>query len=144
MHARLAKRSILRRGEALREVFLLPSKEENRDMEQILEFVDAWMKFQKEFMQSWVKSQKEFTDNWTVATRIIQGSLISMAKPPEGSTKEILDFYQSALMAMVDSSKILADEAGKVQETWKKNVERQMDISSELVKNYMKLFSRAA
>lgn len=113
-------------------------------MEKILEYVDTWMKSQKEFMESWVNSQKEFTENWTVATRIIHGSLLSMARPPEGSTKEILDLYQSALMAMVDSSKVLTDKAGKIQDTWRINVERQMEISRELMKSYPNIFSKAA
>ena len=95
-------------------------------------------------MESWVNSQKEFTENWTVATKIIQGSLLNMARPPEGATREILDVYQSALMAMVDSSKVLTDKAEKIQDTWKKNVERQMEISRELMKNYTDIFSKAA
>jgi hypothetical protein len=113
-------------------------------MERIIEYVDAWMKSQKEFMESWVNSQKEFTENWTVATKIIQDSLLNMARPPESATKEILDLYQSALMAMVDSSKVLTDKAGKIQDTWKRNVERQMDISRDLVKNYTEFFNKAA
>jgi hypothetical protein len=113
-------------------------------MEKVLEYIDAWMKSQKEFMESWVNSQKEFTENWTVATRIIHDSLLNMARPPEDSTKDILDIYQSALMAMVDSSKVLTDKAGKIQDTWKINVERQMDISRELMKNYTDIFSKAA
>jgi hypothetical protein len=113
-------------------------------MDKLLEYVDTWMKSQREFMESWVNSQKEFTENWTVATRIIHDSLLNMARPPESSTKEVLDFYQSALMAMADSSKVLTDKAGKIQDTWKKNVERQMDISRELMKNYTDLFSKAA
>jgi hypothetical protein len=60
-------------------------------MEKLIEYVDTWMKSQKDFMESWVHSQKEFTENWTVATRIIQGSLLNMAKPPESAAKEILD-----------------------------------------------------
>jgi hypothetical protein len=47
-------------------------------------------------------------------------------------------------MAMAESSKILADKAGTIQETWKTNVERQMEISRELMKNYRDIFSKAA
>jgi hypothetical protein len=110
-------------------------------MEQLLEYVDGWMKSQKDFMESWVKSQKEFTANWMVATRIIQGSLVSMAKPPDGS-KDILDFYKSALIAMVESTNSLTDEVEKIQETWKRTAERQMDLSREIAKNYSELFSK--
>ena len=113
-------------------------------MEKLVEYVEAWTKAQKEFMERWVQSQKEFTENWVVATKLIQDSLISMARPPEGAGREILDLYQSALMAMVDSSKVLTDEAGKIQYMWKENVDRQMDLSRELVENYTNLFNKAA
>jgi hypothetical protein len=113
-------------------------------MEKILEFVDTWMKSQKDFMEGWVKSQKEFMDNWTVATKIIHDSLLNMGKSPEGTAKEVVDLYQSALMSMVDSSKVLTDEAGKVQETWKNTVAKQMDMSREMVKTYAAIFNKAA
>ncbi len=113
-------------------------------MDKVLEFVDSWMKSQKEFMEGWVKSQKEFMDNWTVATKIIHDSLLSAGGRPEGATKEILGWYQSALMSLVDSSKVLTDEAEKIQETWKNTVAKQMDMSREMVKNFSEFFKKTA
>ncbi len=108
-------------------------------MDKVLEFVDAWMGSQKEFMESWVSSQKQFMDNWTMATKIIRDSLLRAGGPPEGKTKEIMELYQSALMSLVDSSKVLSHEAEKIQETWKNTVEKQMDMSREMVKNFSEL-----
>jgi hypothetical protein len=112
-------------------------------MEKMIEFVDAWMKSQKEFMENWVKSQKEFMENWTEATKKLQESFMNMGGSQEGPTKEMLNLYNSWLTTMVGSSKVFADEAGKIQETWKNTVEKQMEMSSEMVKNFSELFERA-
>jgi hypothetical protein len=45
---------------------------------------------------------------------------------------------------MANSSKVFTDEAGRLQETWKNAVEKQMDMSREAVKNFSGLFSKAA
>ena len=109
-------------------------------MERIIEFIDALMKTQKEFMENYLKSQKEFMVNLTEATKIMQESLFSIGGSQEGTTKEMLNLYKSALTTMVDSSRVLTDEAGKIQETWKNTVEKQMDMSREMVKNMSELF----
>jgi len=113
-------------------------------MEKILEYIDAWVKYQKEFMESWLKSQKEFMENWIAATRKIQESMLSMGMVQEGPAKEILTQYKSWLTKMEESSKALTDEAGKVQETWKNTIEKQMDMGREMMKNFSELFKKAA
>jgi hypothetical protein len=112
-------------------------------MEKGLEFIDAWVKSQKEFMENWVKSQKEFMENWTEATKKLQESFMNMGDSQGGPTKEMLNLYNSWLTTMVNSSKVFADEAGKIQETWKNAVENQMEMSSEMVKNFSELFEQA-
>jgi len=109
-------------------------------MERILEFIDALMKSQKDFMENWLKSQKEFMVNLTEATKVMQESLFSIGGSQEGTTKELLNLYKSALTTMVDSSRVLTDEAGKIQETWKNTVEKQLNMSREMVKNLSELF----
>lgn len=113
-------------------------------MEKLMELVDASMKSQKVFMEGWVKSQKEFMVNWTEATQKMQESVLSMGEPQEGPAKEMLNLYRSAFTKMVDSSKVFTEEAGKIQETWKNTVEKQMDMSREMVKNFSDLFKKAA
>jgi len=113
-------------------------------MENIVEIANTWMKSQKEFMESWVNSQRRFMENWAEATKIMQTSLLNMGGPQEGATKEIFNLYKSALTTMVDSSKVLTDEAEKIQETLKSTAEKQMDMGREMVKNLSGLFTKAA
>jgi hypothetical protein len=113
-------------------------------MEKLTEYVEAWMKSQKEFMDNWVKSQKEFMENWTEATKKLQESFMNMGGSQEGPAKEILTHYNAWLTTMVNSSKAFTDEAGKIQETWKNTVEKQMEMSKEMVKNLSDLFMQTA
>jgi hypothetical protein len=113
-------------------------------MDGILEFIDAWMKSQKEFMEHWVKSQKEFMENWLAATKKMQESFLAAGGPGEGEAKETFDPYRAWLTSMVNSSKLMTDEATRAQETWRNAVEKQMDLNRELVKNFSDLFKKAA
>lgn len=113
-------------------------------MEKMYEFLDALMKSQKDFMDNWLRSQNEFLVNWTEATRIMQESLAGLGGSQEGTTKEMLNLYKSMLATMVDSSKVLTEETGKIQETWKNTVAKQMDMSREMVKNFNDIFKQAA
>jgi hypothetical protein len=45
---------------------------------------------------------------------------------------------------MVNSSKLMTEEAARVQETWKNAVEKQMDLNRELAKNFSDLFGKTA
>jgi hypothetical protein len=112
-------------------------------MEKMIEFADAWMKSQKEFMENWVKAQKEFMENWTEATKKLQESFMTMGGSQDGPAKEMINLYNSWLTTMTNSSKVFTDEAGKIQETWKNTVEKQMEMSREMVKNFSELFKHA-
>jgi hypothetical protein len=117
-------------------------KEEH--MDKMMEFIDALMKSQKEFMESWVNSQKQFIESWTGAAKTMQESMLSCGGAQEGTTKEMLNLYKSTLTTMVDSSKVLTDEAEKIQETWKNAITKQLDMSRDMVKNFSELFQKAA
>jgi hypothetical protein len=113
-------------------------------MEKIMEFMDALMNSQKEFMESWVNSQKQYMDSLRGAAKTMQESLLSFGGSQEGSTKDLLNLYKSALTTMVDSSKVLTDEAEKIQETWKIAIAKQLDMNRDMVKNFSDLFKKAA
>jgi hypothetical protein len=123
--------------------FLLSYADEEGHMDKVLEFLNAWMKSQKEFMENWVRSQKEFMANWTDATRKMQEAFLSMGEGQEGTSTDRFNLYKSWLTTMVNSSKVFTDEAGKIQESWKNTVEKQMEMSREMVKNMMELFKQA-
>lgn len=113
-------------------------------MEHLNDFIDSWMKSQKEFMENWVKSQKEFMEYWTESIKKMQESFKSMGGPQEGPAKEILGIYDTWLTTMLNSSKAFASEADKIQEIWKNTVENQLERSKEMVKNFSEFFKQAA
>ena len=113
-------------------------------MDKMMEYFDALMKSQKDFMDSSVKAQKELMDNWIEASQKMQETILGMGLPQEGAMKEPLNMYKSWFTTMANSSKVFTDEAGRLQETWKNAVEKQMDMSREAVKNFSGLFSKAA
>jgi hypothetical protein len=118
--------------------------DEEDHMDKVLEFLDAWVKAQKEFMENWVRSQKEFIEKWLEATKKMQESFLSMGGSREGTTQETLNLYRSWLTTMENSAKAYADEAGKIQETWKDTIGKQMEMSREMAKNMTDLFKQAA
>jgi hypothetical protein len=111
-------------------------------MENLNDFVDSWVKSQKEFMEHWVKSQKEFMENWTESIKKLQESFMNMGGSQDGPAKEILSHYNSLLTTMVNSSKLFTVEAEKIQDTWKNTVENQMAMSREMVKNFSEFFKQ--
>ena len=113
-------------------------------MEKAAEFFDAWAKSQKEFMENWMKSQKEFMENWTEATKKLQESFMNMGGSQEGPAKDMFTLYNSWITTMVNSSKAFTDEATKMQETWKSTVEKQVEMSKEMVKSLSELLMAGA
>lgn len=111
-------------------------------MEKLLELVDAWMKSQKEFMDNWAKSQKEFMDSWTEASRKLQESFGKVGLPQEGPAKEMMNIYNSWASTMMNSSKVFAEEAAKIQDSWKVSIEKQMDMSREMLKSLSERFAQ--
>jgi len=109
-------------------------------MENVMDYVNAWMKSQKDFMENWVKSQKDLMESFTEATKKLQESLMTMGGSQEGPAKEMFAMYNLWLTTLVNSSKGFTDEAGKIQENWKKTVEKQMEMTKEMVKKMSELF----
>jgi hypothetical protein len=89
-----------------------------------------------------VKSQKEFMENWLAAIKKMQESFLTAEGPREGEAKETFDLYKAWITTMVNSSKLMTEEAARVQETWKNAVEKQMDLNRELAKKFSDLFSK--
>ncbi len=109
-------------------------------MEKGLEFFDAWVKSQKEFLETWSKSQTEFLTNWNESTKKLQETFVNLGTGQEGRGKEMTDLFSSLFNNMASSTKIFSDEAVKMQETWKGTVEKQMEMSREMVKNFSQMF----
>jgi len=113
-------------------------------MDKAMELVDSWMKNQKDFMDGWVKSQKDASEKWIEATKKMQESLLNLGGSQQGPAKEMLAVYNSWLTTMVNSAKTFTDESGKIQATWKGTVEKQMEMTREMVGKFSELFKQAA
>ena len=114
-------------------------------MEKAVEIFETWFKLQKEFMENWTKSQKEFMENWIESSKKLQESFMGFDGSKEGTPgKEMLKMYNTWFNTMVNSSKIFTDEAIKIQETWKTSVEKQMEMSKEMFKNFPEFFKKEA
>ena len=114
-------------------------------MEKAVEIFETWFKLQKEFMENWTKSQKEFMENWIESSKKLQESFMGFDGSKEGTPgKEMLKMYNTCFNTMVNSSKIFTDEAIKIQETWKTSVEKHMEMSKEMFKNFPEFFKQEA
>ena len=109
-------------------------------MDKAMEIVDSWIKNQKDFMDNCVKSQKEATEKWAEATKKMQASLMSLGGSQEGPVKEVMGLYNSWLTTMVNSAKTFTDESGKIQATWKSTVEKQMEMTREMMQKMTGFF----
>ena len=112
-------------------------------MEKATEIFETWFTMQKEVMENWTKVQKEFMENWTESSKKFQESFVSMGAA-QGDGKDILKMYSSWFNTMVDSSRIFTDEAIKIQETWKASVEKQMEMSKEMLKGFSEVSKQKA
>jgi hypothetical protein len=113
-------------------------------MEKAYEFFEGWVKSQRDFLDNWVKTQKEFMENWTEATKKFQEAFFSRVGSHNGpGGEEIIELYDAWINTMVNSSKVFTDEAIRIQETWKNTVEKQMEMSKEIVKNFSNFFTQA-
>ncbi len=118
--------------------------EEKKGADRLVQFFDAWMKTQKDIMETWIRSQKEFMDNWVEAAKKMQESFLNTGGAQEGTINENLNVYRSWLTTMANSSKVFTDQAGRIQDTWKNAVEKQMDVSREMTGHFAELFKKAA
>jgi hypothetical protein len=113
------------------------------EMNNVMEMVDSCMKTQKDFMDNCAKAQKEGLERWAEATVKMQKPFLAMAGTQEGPMKEMMGFYGTCMTTMMSSAKTVADESGKIQETWKSAVEKQMEMTREMMQKMTCFFQPA-
>jgi hypothetical protein len=113
------------------------------EMNNMMDMVDSCMKAQKDFMDSFVKAQKEGVERWTEATVKLQEPLRKMGAAQDGPMKDLLGFYSTCMTTMMNSAKTVADESGKIQQTWKSAAEKQMEMSREMMQKMTGFFQPA-
>lgn len=113
-------------------------------MEKGLEFFDAWAKSQKDFLDASLKSQEEFRSHWLDSMRKMQQSFLASAGSTDNpQNKEMLNFFNTWFGTMMNSTEVFSDEVVKIQKTWKSTLEKQMEVSRQLVKNFSDYFKQA-
>jgi len=114
--------------------------ERRTKMNNVMEMVDSCMNAQKDFMNSCVNAQKDGMERWTEATMKLQEPLLNMGGTPAGPMKDMMGFYKSCLTTMMNSTKTVAEESGKMQDAWKSAVEKQMEMSREMMQKMTVFF----
>ena len=114
--------------------------ERGTEMNNVMDMVDSCMKTQRDFMDSCAKAQKDGLERWAEATVKLQKPFLNMAGTQEGPMKDLLGFYSNGLTTMMNSAKTVADESGKIQESWKSAVEKQMETAREMTRQMTGFF----
>ena len=118
----------------------MKSNEGSTEMNNVMEMVDSCMKTQKEFMDSYVKAQKAGVERWAEATKKMQEPIQTMMGAQDGPMKDVMGFYGTCMSTMMNSAKTVADESGKIQETWKGAAEKQMEMTREMMQKMTGFF----
>ena len=110
-------------------------------MEKVFEFFDPWVKSQKDFLDNWLGSQKELMDNWLDSIKKIQMSFGTMAGT-RGVSPQLLDLFNSWYTTMLSSSRAFTEGITNLQNAWKTMIEKQMEMSKELSKQFFALLPK--
>ena len=111
-------------------------------MEKAFEFFDTWVRSQKDFLGNWTGSQKELMDNWLDSIKKIQLSFGTMAGTPR-VTPQLLERFNSWYITMLSSSRAFTEGITNLQDAWKTMIEKQMEMSKELTKQFLDLVAKA-
>ena len=99
--------------------------------------LDAWLKSQRDVLEGWEKSQKDFLETWMESTRNFQKIFLDMANLREGSEASTL--FNSWFSTFIESCRTLTDEMKNIMDTWEGTVEKQMDASREMAKQFFEI-----
>jgi hypothetical protein len=114
-------------------------------MEKGLEFFEAWSKAQKDFLDSSLKSQEIFRAQWLDSMKKTQETFLNSAGAFDNpQSKEALKLFNTWFNSVISSSELFNEEVLKVQKTWEKTLETQLEQSKELVKGFTDFLSKQA
>jgi predicted solute-binding protein len=110
-------------------------------MEKAFEFIDPWLRSQKNFLDNWTGSQKELMDNWIESIKKIQLSFGTMADTRRVSP-QLLERFNSWYITMLSSSRAFTEGITDLQNAWKTTIEKQMEMSKEFAKQFLDLAAK--
>lgn len=113
-------------------------------MDKGLEFFDAWAKTQKEFLETSLKTQEAFRAHWLESMKKSQESFFSTAGTLDNPhAKEMLKLFNAWIGTMINTSELFNEEVVKLQQSWGKTLENQIEQSKELVKVFSEYLQNA-
>ncbi len=102
-----------------------------------LDFFNNWAKTQKEFLETSLKSQEVFRSHWLDSMKKTQESfLASVGGYDNPQSKEVAKLFNTWFNTVISSSELFNDQVSKVQESWQKTLEIQIEQSQTLVKGF--------
>lgn len=114
-------------------------------MEKGLEFFDAWAKTQKDLIESSLKSQEIFRSQWLDSMKKTQEAFLSSAGSFDNpQSKEALKLFNTWFNSVISSSELFNQEVQKIQQTWEKLLENQLEQSKEIAKGFTDFLSKQA
>ena len=114
-------------------------------MDKGLEFFDAWAKTQKEFLETSLKTQEVFRAHWLDSMKKSQESFFSTAGSVDNPhALEMLKLFNTWIGTMINTSEIFNDEVVKLQQSWGKTLENQIEQSKELVRVFTEYLQKAS
>lgn len=113
-------------------------------METGLDFFNAWAKTQQEFLETSLKSQEAFRSQWLESMKKTQESFASMAGAYDNpQTKEAAKLFNNWFNTVISSSELFNEQVLKLQQSWQKTLEIQVEQSKELVKGFSEYIKQA-
>jgi hypothetical protein len=113
-------------------------------MDKGLEFFDAWAKTQKEFFETSLKTQEVFRAHWLDSIKKSQESFFNTASSVDSPhAKEIVKLFNAWIGTMINTSELFNDEVVRLQQSWGKTLDNQIDQSKELAKVFSEYLEKA-
>ncbi len=109
-------------------------------METQLDYFDACTNAQKAFIENMLNAQQQLRSQWMDSVQKLQDTVNQLPGIQDNpQAKEALKFYNPWFSTMLNTTKALGDDALKVQETLNSSIEKQIEISRELVSSLSEL-----
>jgi len=113
-------------------------------MDKGIEFFDAWAKTQKEFLDTSLKTQEVFRAHWLDSLKKSQESFFSTANSANNPhAQDILKLFNAWIGTMISTSELFNDEVVKLQQSWGKTLDNQIEQSKELTKVFTEYLQKA-
>ena len=113
-------------------------------MDKGIEFFDAWAKTQKEFLDTSLKTQEVFRANWLDSLKKSQESFFSTANSANNPhAQDILKLFNAWIGTMISTSELFNDEVVKLQQSWGKTLDNQIEQSKESTKVFTEYLQKA-